>query len=649
MIRRLSAIMFTDMVGYTALMQENERQAMENRVRQREVLETEIGRASGRILQFYGDGTLSVFESAISAVESAIAIQRQLTDEPKVPLRIGIHSGDIVYDSEGVFGDGVNLASRVQALAVPGSVLISEKVFDEVKNQPTIDSASLGEFDLKNVKRPMEIFAITNRGLEIPSPLDLAGKTGRKQKSIAVLPFVNMSTDPENEYFSDGITEEIINALTTVNGLRVTARTSSFAFKGENQDVRAIGQQLGVKTVLEGSVRRAGERVRVTAQLIDTGTGYHLFSRNYDRDLKDVFAVQDEISNAIVAELRDQLSSDAPDTEPASESTAAPQRSDGYTEYLKGLHEWHKWTPESVLQARDHYDKAIEIDPACALPYTGLSMAYTWLAATGQMKASIAFPKAEEAALKAMELQSGLGRSHLALATVKLFYEWNFQEAYDCLQKAIGMNPGSAEIHNFYSLYLRVVGESEESVQEAELAVELDPLSLPIQTNLGEAYLDAGRFEEARAQLERVVGIDPNFRAARESLAFVCMELGDHDRAIDLLETQARQTGSALRALASRGLVYARAGNEAKAREMLDLLEVRAKREPEKLLAMDFAVLHGALGELDEAMAYLNQAVDERMGVVVFIGNGSWHRNVHTHPDFPGLLERIGLPPLSPS
>jgi TolB-like protein/class 3 adenylate cyclase len=268
MVRQLTAMMFTDMAGFTALVQRDEHQARRSVERQRQVIEREVVGHGGRLLQLYGDGSLSVFRSAIDAVRCAVSIQEALREAPPVPLRIGIHSGDVVHDEQGVFGDGVNVASRIQALSVPGGVLISGKVFDEVKNHPDIRTRSLGAFSLKHVKHPMKVFSITNDGLPVPAESDIASGRVGQTRSVAVLPFVNMSADGENEFFSDGVTEEIINALTRVNGLKVTARTSSFAFKNQHEDVRLIAERLAVTHILEGSVRRVGSRVRVTAQLI---------------------------------------------------------------------------------------------------------------------------------------------------------------------------------------------------------------------------------------------------------------------------------------------------------------------------------------------------------------------------------------------
>jgi class 3 adenylate cyclase len=223
--RLLAAIMFTDMVGYTALMQEDEHKAKQNRDRHRRVLQESVTSHQGKILQYYGDGTLCIFNSSIEAVESAIRIQQELQTEPNIPLRIGIHTADIVYDEEGVYGDGVNVASRIEGLAVAGSVLISDKVYDDLKNHHEISTISLGALDLKNVKKPLEIFAVSNKGLIVPSENEIKSQHGVKEKSLAILPFVNFSSDPENEFFSDGISEAIINTLTQIEGLYVTARS----------------------------------------------------------------------------------------------------------------------------------------------------------------------------------------------------------------------------------------------------------------------------------------------------------------------------------------------------------------------------------------------------------------------------------------
>lgn len=359
-IRMLAAIMFTDMVGYTALMQEDEKNAKILRDKHRDVLERLVSEHRGQILQYYEDGTLSIFGSAIEAAICGMKIQKELQEVPKVPLRIGIHAGDIVYDDEGVYGDGVNVALHIENISLPGSVLISEKINDELKNQKEVSSLYLGQYELKNVKQPTKIYALSNKGIVVPTPEQIEGKISGPDYSIAVLPFVNLSAEKDNEYFSDGITEELLNALAKVEGLSVTSRTSSFAFKGKNSDIREIGKKLGVKTVLEGSVRKYGDRVRVTAQLIDSENGYHKWSENYDKKLEDIFAVQDEIAVSIVDQLKKTMTLRKPSEGLVKVTT---KNIDAYNLYLKGLFYWNKWAPDFVLKAITHFEEATVICP----------------------------------------------------------------------------------------------------------------------------------------------------------------------------------------------------------------------------------------------------------------------------------------------
>src|SRR5450755_1923156 len=285
--RQLSAIMFTDIEGYSAIMQQNEQKAIMIKDRHRLILEKEHKNFDGNIIQYYGDGTLSIFTSAVQAVKCAVAMQQSFCQWPAIPVRMGLHIGDIINNDGNVFGDGVNLASRIESMGVTGSVLISDRINDELRNHPEVRTLSMGRYQLKNIEREIEIFALNHEGLVIPSPNSLKGKTEEKKdapirasipkKSVAVLPFVNMSNDPEQEYFSDGISEEIINTLVQIEGLKVAGRTSAFSFKNKNEDLRSIGEKLNVKTILEGSVRKSGNRIRVNVQLIEAFTGFHMW------------------------------------------------------------------------------------------------------------------------------------------------------------------------------------------------------------------------------------------------------------------------------------------------------------------------------------------------------------------------------------
>ena len=659
MVRKLSAIMFTDMVGYTALMQEDEQRAKVQRDRQRAVLERVVDAHAGDILQFYGDGTLSVFDSAVEAVRAAVEIQAAVGEDPAVPMRIGIHLGDVVHDEHGVLGDGVNVAARVQGLAAPGSILVTAKIGDELKNHPRLPLRALGQAKLKNVAVPVEVLAVEAAHLFVPDPGSLASLRPDSRQSVAVLPFANMSSDPENEFFADGITEEIINALTRVEGLQVTARTSSFAFKGDNSDIRDIAGKLGVNTVLEGSVRRAGARVRITAQLIDARDGYHLFSEVYDRSLDDIFETQDEISHEIVHRLRQHLApaeAELPDplggvAHSHDHGPLVPSHThdaDAYTEYLKGRFHWNRWTPQDANTAIVHFERSAEMDPSCALPFSGLANVYTFMASIGHIPADDAFPRAAAFARHALELEPDAGESHMALGAVRLFYEWDFEGARQSLEEAVRRMPSSADARHIYSLYLKAVGRMDDAVEEMETAVRLDPLSLPMNYALAVACLAAGRLNEAEIQVRRTLELDPSFRAALELSGFLRVHRNDYEGALQFWRKLPEVTGDEFVGIAPIGFALAHLGRETEARAQLARLDERAERFPGLNLSMDYALLHWGLGELDQVFHHLRSAVAQRMGVAVFLATSPNWAPLRADPRFQAVVAEIGIPVTEP-
>jgi len=296
--RLLAAIMFTDIVGYTAMMGNNERLAITTVTHHKKIIEQSVSKFNGNLINFYGDGSLSIYTSATAALECAMEIQMEFKKDILVPLRIGIHIGEILIKEGNVFGDGVNIASRIESLGQSGTIMFSEDVFRKIRNNDLFKSKQLGSFEFKNVEKPMQIYALANEGFPVPKEQSITGKlkisdtkkaaddinnpTKRKisDKSIAVLPFVNMSSDPEQEFFCEGISEEIINTIVQLPDLTVAGRTSSFCFKGKNEDLRSVGNTLGVSKILEGSVRKSGNRVRITAQLVEASTGFHKWSKS---------------------------------------------------------------------------------------------------------------------------------------------------------------------------------------------------------------------------------------------------------------------------------------------------------------------------------------------------------------------------------
>ena len=639
-MRQLAAILFADMTGYTALMQENEQLARNKRRRLKEVLESTIGQYNGKILQYYGDGSLSIFNSAIDCVGCAINIQQQLQQEPKVDLRMGIHTGDVIIEEDAIYGDGVNLASRIESLAVPGGIFISEKVHDEIKNQSTFSSREMGYFELKNVKQPVRVFAITNNGIAVPGRDELRGKTKQTNNRLAVLPFVNMSADPENEYFSDGITEELLNALTRVDGLQVTSRTSAFAFKGKNHDIRDIAIQLNVDKVLEGSVRKAGNRVRITAQLINAADGYHIWSENYDRNLTDIFEVQDEISAIIANKLRENLT---PKEKEEHLIKAPTTNVTAYTYFLKGLHFWNKLTPADCRKAIECFEQAIALEPTYAQAYAMSAAAYSYLGATGQMPATRAFEIVERHADKALELDSSIAESHIAKASVYLFYEWKWKEAYERLQKAIRLNPSAVDAYDLLGLYYIVMGEKEKAVQTLEEAERMDPLSPVIIQSLGSMYIFAERYDEAIRQADKLLEMDPKMRISIEMKGWATGMKGDWREALVFFEEFQRLTNHPLKGWMGAGFAYGKLGMKEKALEVIKKMEQRQVEEPGAVLDADLAGVWFGLGDFDKTFYYLNQCIDKRMGPVSYFLEYPAYRGIKDDPRYEELKKRMNV------
>jgi adenylate cyclase len=639
-MRQLAAILFADMTGYTALVQENEQLARQKRKRLKEVLEATIGEFNGKILQNYGDGSLSIFNSAIDSVRSAINIQGQLQQEPKVELRIGIHIGDVTIEEEAIYGDGVNMASRIESMAVPGGIFISEKVFDEIKNQENISTREMGYFELKNVKQPVRIFAIANKGIVVPGRDELKGKTKQTGNRLAVLPFVNMSADPENEYFSDGITEELLNALTRVEGLQVTSRTSAFAFKGKQDDIRDIAIQLNVDKVLEGSVRKSGNRVRITAQLINAADGYHIWSENYDRNLTDIFEVQDEISGIIANKLRENLFAAQ---KPEHLVKAHIKNITAYTLYLKGLHYVNKITPADFRKAIELFEQSIAIEPGYAQAYAMMAGAYSHLGAIGQILPHKAFELVKQYADKALELDSSIAEGHIAKAGVYLFYDWKWKEAYDALQKAIEINPGAVQAHQLLSYYYILMGQIDQAVKIMEEAEQSDPLSPPVSQTLGFMYMFAERYDDAMRQAEKLLEMNPQMRSSIELKAWATGMKGDWETAVKLFEEVHRLTNHPLKGLMGLGFAYTKLGDREKALDVISKMEQRQLQEPDSVIDGDMAAVWYGLGNLDKTFYYLDQCVEKRMGPVSYILEFPGYKGIKSDPRYEELRKKIGV------
>jgi adenylate cyclase len=653
--RQLAAIMFTDIEGYTAAMQQNEEKALALKDRHRAVLEKEHQHYNGRVVHYYGDGSLSIFQSAVEAVACALAMQTAFRQEPVVPVRMGLHLGDILYDSEAsVFGDGVNLASRIESLGVSGSVLISDKLNDEIQNHPELKTVSVGSYRLKNVGRQLEVFALDHEGLVVPPFGSLEGKTEpapkpspkrRKpataipEKSIAVLPFVNMSNDPEQEYFSEGMAEEILTSLSNLKDLKVAGRTSSFQFNSKNADLREVGEKLGVGKVLEGSVRKQGNRLRVTAQLINTADGFHLWSEKYDRNMDDIFAIQDEIARAITEKLKVTLLG----KDPARITRSKPQNTEAYELYLKGRFYINR-RGDSILKGIKYFEEALAVDPAFALAHAGFADAHLMTAFYGLRPPGAALEQAKTSAEEALSLDSSLCEPYCSLGSYYTF-GWNWKEAEGNFLRSIDINPQYAQAHLWYALnYLAwVQGDFEQAEHHGQLAIKQEPLS-PISNGVyGAVLYAAGKFEEALTVCKKGLELDAYSFLCRMYEGNAYMSLERYEDARSAFEKTMKIANRHHFTQNALTICYCKLGEYDKARFLLqDLKERRAKT----YIASAFIGLSAAYLEgVDAAMVYLEKAFEDREPPLLTLKHEHWVPDfLKEDPRFQNLLERIGFP-----
>ncbi len=634
--RELSAIMFADLVDYAGLMQNDEPRAREIRQSAKDLIKQVVSKARGRIIHHYGNGALCTFSSTVGALKAAKEIQQTIVSRRDYSLKIGVHSGDVVYSGKEIVGDGVNIAARLQTLSVAGSVLFSEKVYDDIKNHGSFTPVFLGDFEFKNVELPVKVFALGNEGLSIPRQDEIRTRRSPYFNSVAVLPFANLSGNEDHEYLSDGLTDEIIDALSHINQLKVISRTSSFAYKDKHEDVRKIGQKLGVASVLEGSVKSSGNRIRVSARLVNTADGYQVWSDVFNRPFGDLFELQHEIASRIAEQLRANFK--AGDSK--RNKSAPTQNIEAYNVYLKGKYHWINRSVNETRKAIALFEESIALEPGFGLAYSNLASCYAYLGAYGQMPAPKAYPRARKFALKALDIDNKLAESHIALALVEFFYELDWNKAGLSFRKALQLNPGSAEAHHTYSWYLSAIGKHNEAINEIKIALRLDPLSLSIHTYLGEAHYYAGNREEAFREFNKVLEQNPNHKSALELKGWILGDEGDFEESLKVWKKLKSLSNHRLKGITGLGIAYARMGNKEQARKYIELLKEREKKEPDISLNMDFAAIYTMMGAQEKALDHLEKAFEERYGIfsmnVLPVFELLWE-----HPRFKKLMKQI--------
>ncbi|MGD8471365.1 MAG: tetratricopeptide repeat protein [Desulfobacteraceae bacterium] len=521
--RKLAAILSADVQAYSRLMAEDEEATIRTLTDYREVLNTLIQQHSGKVVDSPGDNLLAEFSSVVDAVNCAVAVQKkiracnaELPENRKMLFRIGINLGDVVEDDGRIYGDGVNIAARIEALAEAGGICISRNVFEQVKNKLKLGYEYLGERSVKNIPEPIGLYRIR---AEFPadSPENRSSQNFTDQPSIAVLPFANISGDPEQEYFSDGITEDLITDLSQISGLFVIARHSVFTYKGKAVKVQEVSNDLKVRYVLEGSVRKVADRIRINTQLIDAKTGGHLWAERYDRHLKDIFAVQDEVTKNIVSALSVKL------TEREEDQLARRHTNslEAYEYALRGLEYYLRSTKEANTQAQRMLLKAIELDPEYSSAYSRLALTYLHEWTQGWSRDPKSMERAFDLAQKAIVMDESLPEAHRILGDIYL-YRKDLKRARKEREKAIALDPNYADGLAGLGEVLIWADDLDKGIALVKKAMQLNPHHHAWYFFiLGVAYTSKGRYEEAIEILDRALIRNPDFLGTHLALAII--------------------------------------------------------------------------------------------------------------------------------
>jgi TolB-like protein/class 3 adenylate cyclase len=634
-------MMFTDIVGYTSLTQKDEALSMQLLEEHRRLVRPFFPKHNGREVKTIGDAFLVEFASALEAVRCAFDIQQSMHEmnngrlpEKQVQLRIGVHVGDVIHSQKDVYGDAVNVANRIEPLATPGGICVSGQVYENIRNKFEFPLVSIGKKELKNVGEPMEVYRVV---------MPWEQQSGAKEEivlprdRIAILPFANMSPDPNDQYFADGMTEEIISTVSGISGLNVISRTSVMGYKGTTKKVEEIGKELKAGSVLEGSFRKAGNKIRVTTQLIDVAADRHLWAQNYDRSLDDIFEVQSDVAKQVAEALRVKiltLEKERIDKKPT-ESAAA------YTLYLRGRSIWNRRGLEDLKKAMEYFELAVKEDPRFALGYAGQADCAVLLAGEEQFDLREGLTKAKDMAERALQLDPAQAEAHSTLGMV-CFYEFSPRTAEEEFKKAIELKPSYATAHQWYSFVLRSELRWDEALREAEKAVELDPLSGIIMMNLGFHYSDRRDFAKAaeKYRIALELGLEPQARS-NLFVAYGMMKVFDQmEKEAEIVTKQLQGTYPDIRTLIDAFKAYCK-GDKETVRRLLPQFAVHPKEVGAH--PCNVADFYFYLGEVDKGFEWLERAYSELDSSLLSIQHDWDLDGVRNDPRYLDLVKRLGL------
>ncbi|MCH7962342.1 MAG: protein kinase [Bacteroidetes bacterium] len=677
--RKLSAIMFTDMVGYSALTQKNESLAIELLEVHRQLLRPLFSKHGGKEIEAIGDAFFVEFNSALEAVSCAIEIQKNLHErnskidpEKQIKLRIGLHIGDVIHIGKYVHGDGVNIAARLEPLSAPGGICLSEDVARQIKNKIDLPVKNMGPQKLKNIQSTIDVYCIQfpweskKKIKAISSPVKFFLQrnvvsfililfaviavlfiwnkfqlTSIKELNnrIAVLPLVNISQDNEDDYFAEGMTEELISQLAKISGLSVIARTSVMKYKNTQMNIKEIGRELDVGTILEGSVRKTSDKARITIQLIDVETQEHLWVEDYDRELKDIFAIQSDIALRIANELKIQLVA----SEKQQIEKMGTENAEAYRLNLLGKHHLNQRTSESIFKGIEYFNRAIELDPNYAFPYVGIADCYTLIggAGYGSFSRDEAIILAKDAVNNALQIDNSLADAYNSLAYLQFRLEWDWEAAESNFEKAIELKPGFAAAYERYALFLALLGRHDEALPLMLRAQDLDPISASVSTGVGRIYHFSRQYDKAIDQFNRTLELDPDYVEAVFGRGLSYSQMSRYDDAISELQKAIGLSNGRLVIISTLGRVYAMAGlNE----EALKIYEQLINLSHDKHVSpFYFGVIDAALGNYDTALDSLFEAYNEHFGIMVYIKASPIYDKLRSEPRFIKLMQMIGL------
>jgi adenylate cyclase len=697
--RKLAAIMFTDMVGYSALAQRDDKVALELLEEHRRLLREIFPRFHGTEIKTIGDAFLVEFGSALEAAQCAIEIQRTLakrnhdvTSDRRIEVKIGIHIGDVVHRDGDVYGDGVNIASRIEALAGAGGICVSMDVERQIRNALEARFEKFGSADLKNIKLPMELFRIVlpweagtrvqssaprsskkspvligaavlvivalivggwwwsgrsskHQQLAATQPAPSAPTNAPDQKSVAVLPFVNLSDDKGSEYFSDGVSEELLTVLQKIPGLHVAARTSAFSFKGKNATAQEIGQKLGVAHLVEGSVRKAGDAVRIAARLTRADTGEELWSENYTRDLKDVFAVQTELAQTIVEQLRGRFGgADTGAKEKIQAEVLAAEKGgtknvEAHELYLQGRFYENRHSDKSTREALAAYQHAVELDPGFARAWAGVARTHTWIAgfATegGQKAFDAHLASARDAVARALAIEPDLPDALYARAWLETNFDFNWSAATQTVSKAMALAPADPNMLIAAANLETALGNTDRAIEMYRKAVELDPVNAQSRSFLAFGLANTKRFTEARAEYARVIELNPSAPWAHAGLGLAYMLQNKFEEAANEAQADAGDWARLLIVSCARWAQKREQESDAALNELL-------KNEAE-LAAFQIAEAYAYRGDKDRAFEWLERARRQRDPGLGNLRKDPLFESLYHDPRWNTFLHTMGL------